>query len=363
MAHNIEIQSNGTASMAFRAAGGTPWHSLGNALPDGMTAEMAQQDGTYGMNYEVRLQEAFADLDGVKTSIPKSHAVVRYFDGIARDVLSTVGDWFSAVQPAQLAMWADKLAGVSDGRAMLETCGVLDGGRKIWFLMSYGDFLVPGDASPIKKYLLLTTGYDGTTKCTIRTVAERVVCHNTMDVALREGGTSIKRKNTKNNVVELDNAVNALTECDNYFQAFEQMVDKLTRTPFSPDQFSRLVAILMPAKDEANVPTRTTNRRDELNSMLQTTPGAQPGTAWGAWNAITDYVSHNMGTRGVDQTDGTALAERRAVQSMTIGHDFQQKALDLILAATTENYGSLVLNQIARDSSSATPLLDSILAR
>lgn len=361
MAHNLEIV-NGNTHMVFRANGGTPWHELGHGIADGMTAEQIQQNPQYGLDFEAILEQAGKEISGVWQPTEGYFDLCRYRNGVLEDVLSVVGRNYNPAQPKQLAKWTDQIANVSDGKAILESAGVLRNGREIWFMMSYGDLVLPYDSSKYKKYLILSTSYDQKSRTNIRTCTTRVVCNNTIMAAFGEAGRVIRRKNTKNNIQELDDAVTNLKKQDNYFEAFETLANTLARTPFNKDQFAKLVEILTPAQPDkkGNIPTRTVNKRDEMISLLDSTPGAMPGTALGALHAITDYTNHYMPVRGHGGDDGLRTMKR--AEAYVAQEELQQSALDLIVAATKEQWGTLQLNQIAKDSKSDTPTLDSILA-
>lgn len=330
--------------------GKTPWHNLGTVLQSRMAAVDAMP--LAGLDWTVKLEQAYAQIGNDFMPIPNTRVVVRVnADGSMRDPLATVGDRYQELQNQQMAEWCDALSRASEGRAYVETLGSLDGGRKVWFLLKHnGDsgIKLAGDDSSIDKYLLCCSSHDGTFQLEMRLTGVRIVCSNTLSAARLENGASnvIKVRHTRTAEQRMDQAIKAIGSVDSYFDGFTKLADSMTRTKMTKDSFASIVKVLAPAKDETDVPTATTNRRDKMMELLENTPGAQPGTAWGAWMALTDYADHHSLTRGTGD-DAGALAERRAVQSLTTAAVFKQNALDLIVEATKNVWGTLELNAIA----------------
>jgi len=119
--------------------------------------------------------------------------------GDTGEYLSVVGRSYEVVQFAEVARTLVEAAG--DVKAVFTTAGTLGPvGIRGWLLGELPDPIkVRGDASPIRKYVLGTTGHDGVTAVVIKNVATRVVCQNTLGVALGErGGASWRIQHTAN---------------------------------------------------------------------------------------------------------------------------------------------------------------------
>lgn len=370
MSHMIE-------TMAY--SGATPWHKLGTLISERITAMAAL--AVAGLDWTVDLRPAFAFLAGQgPLPIPGANAVVRVnADGSDRDTIGVVGDKYAPIQNTALAEWCDALSAASEGRAYVEALGSLDGGRRVWVLMKHnGDsgIQLAGDDSRIDKYLLCCSSHDGSLQMQMRLTGVRVVCQNTLSMALREGTRAsdaagwtadnvISIRHTSGAQARMDAAIKAVGQVDDYFQGFTALADKLTRTPMTRDSYASIVEALTPVKLDSNgkVPTVTQNKRDTMMSLLDSTPGAQPGTAWGAYNALVDYADHHSAIRGA----GDNVAERRAEQQLTTATTFKDTALDLICAATSECWGSLQLASIvdnteARQHGNSALLADIVAA-
>lgn len=335
---------------AFRGGAQTAWHKLGNEI----TFDTAVENlAVCGLDWHAQVEQAFAynsNLDRY-SPIDGAYSVNRYnASNNFMNAVSVVGGRFTVMQPAELAQFGDTICEASNGKAMLETGGCLDNGRKVWFLFKHnGVQQFQGDSSAFQNYFLLWTGLDGSTPTEILLTPTRVVCNNTLSLAVKGAQRKISVRHTQSGHTRLAEAVRVLGSADNYFNKFNELYNTLTNKAFTKPQFEMLVKLLMPAKDENDVSTRTKNNRANLLAQWDTTPGAMPGTAAGAINAISYYEEHLSPTRGVE---GNQLLERRAENSVSL--TMTQSALDLVLAATLEQRN---LNSI----SSSTPLLNSLL--
>lgn len=348
----------------------TPWHKLGTIIQDKLTA--MQSLNVAGLNWTVDLRPAYGLVGGLFQAIPNAQAVHRVnVDGQDVDTLAIVGNRYQHIQNTEIAEWCDALSAASDGRAYVETAGSLDGGRKVWFLMRHnsGNIKLPGDDSEIAKYLLVCSSHDGSMNLRLQLTPVRVVCNNTLSMALSSAdATARKGKGDRlSNVINIrhtagakprmDDAIQAIGDVDSYFDGFTKLADALTRTPLSRPQWEQMVKLLLPTKDEDKVPTKTKNQRDALSGLLDTTPGAQPGTAWGALQAVADYADHHAPTRG-----GSSEVERRADRQLGAVVELKQNALDLIVAATKEQWGSLQLAAIVDKTAGNSDLLADIIS-
>jgi phage/plasmid-like protein (TIGR03299 family) len=91
---------------------------------------------------------------------------------------------YKAVQPKDVMGFFDDVVKV--GNFQIETAGALSGGRRIWALAKIGDGAPIIGQDIVQPYLLLATSFDGTMATTAKLTAIRVVCHNTLSVAIRD---------------------------------------------------------------------------------------------------------------------------------------------------------------------------------
>jgi phage/plasmid-like protein (TIGR03299 family) len=98
--------------------------------------------------------------------------------------LGIASNEYKAVQPKEVMSFFDDVVKLGDFQ--LETAGALSGGKRIWALARIHDGAPIIGQDLVRPYLLLTTSFDGTTATTAKLTAIRVVCHNTLSVAVRD---------------------------------------------------------------------------------------------------------------------------------------------------------------------------------
>src|SRR5690554_1105276 len=181
MAHLIE-------QMAY--VGQTPWHGLGNELTSNQPLEVwARQAGLDWQIEEspVRFVTNSGGTLGEILSYPDSKVLYR---SDTKAPLSVVGNRFKVVQPEEILEFYRDLTEVSGFE--LETAGVLKGGRKMWALARTGQSGVLKGNDQTNAYVLLATACDGTMATTAQFTSIRVVCNNTLAVALDGRAQAVK---------------------------------------------------------------------------------------------------------------------------------------------------------------------------
>lgn len=181
MAHLVQ-------SMAY--AGDVPWHQLGNQLPAKQPlevwAEKAGMDWTI-CEAPVRYMTEKAGSLGSIMSFEEQKVLYR---SDTKAPLSVVSDRYQVVQPREVLEFYRDLTEVSGYE--LETAGVLKAGRKFWALARTGKETALKGNDVVKGYLLLATSCDGTLATTATPTTIRVVCNNTLSIALNGATSAIK---------------------------------------------------------------------------------------------------------------------------------------------------------------------------
>lgn len=200
MAHNLE-QVNGNASMVYNSKYGSPWHSLGTPVEGAMTArqalELSQQD------WEVLKRQLCTRNElGDVVEIP-AYGIFRDDNG---QFLGTCGVDYQPIQNSSQFEIIDFLLEGSDG-AHYDTAGVLGRGERVWTLarIPEADITVAG-VDKLQSYLLAATSHDGSMAFTLKLTSTRVVCNNTLSMALNSNGSLARVKHTKNAMDRVDQA-------------------------------------------------------------------------------------------------------------------------------------------------------------
>src|ERR1035437_3760574 len=181
MAHNLLIQ-NGQASMFYIDE--VPWHGLGVKLNGPATAQEAITAAQ--LDWKVVKLPLFAGSK--RLPVPDRFAVVRRTGDLIQrtdPVLGVVSNEYTPLQNRQAFQFFDPIVG--QNAAIFHTAGALGNGERVWILAKLpGHIRVAGD-DLTEKYLLLSNSHDGKSSVTIKFTPVRVVCQNTLTLALNEG--------------------------------------------------------------------------------------------------------------------------------------------------------------------------------
>jgi len=319
--HALEIGSAGQVAFASREV--PAWHLLGTVFDKDekvTTAQMLKK--AYLDNWNVRLVDLAERLPDLGTWVAPAFAVVRDnpFTAGDTDVLSVVGGRYQTVQNEELYAFGDNLL---DGGGQWETAGSIKGGRQVFGSLKLDrDLMIDpnGAADSVDTYLLVNTSHDGTVGVQASTTPVRVVCQNTLNMALRGVKQTFKLRHTQSVDGRIAEARQALGLAHTYLDAFEVEAAALYATSVSNAQFQSIVTSLYPRpEDEKKAAlTRWTTKVELLGDLfagveaLEGAPitGANiTGTAWGALNALTERLDWYRTAR---KGDGTALAESAA---------------------------------------------------
>ncbi len=166
-------------TMAY--TGQKPWHGLGNKLPTDQSIEAWKQSA--GMDWKIEDSEVrfITGQNGVGmiNAFPEQKVLYR---SDTKAPLAVVSKRFRVVQPGEILEFYRDLTEV--GGFELETAGVLREGRKFWALAKTGQSTLLKGRDRVDGYLLLATACDGTLATTAQFTSVRVVCNNTLAIAL-----------------------------------------------------------------------------------------------------------------------------------------------------------------------------------
>lgn len=271
---------------------------IDNGAHEALTAILkAKQSGTAD-----DLDRAIAEAlkIGPKTKA-LSYAMQRSDNG---RVIGSVGEQYTPFQNADAFKFMDEVVG--KGLASFHTAGSLMGGRHVWCLCRLPGHL-GSDIDPVEKYLLLATAHDGSKAVTVTLTPTRVVCWNTMSLAIGEfesGRSKGFRVRHNSNVFDkVTDAQRLIAEAEGTFDQFNEQITKMQGAKFSEDHFKMLCLMLYPPTKDAIASGKmddvSTNRKNVWNDMLGLYSGGvgqqlatARGTVWGALNAVTEYVDH-----------------------------------------------------------------------
>ena len=275
--------------------GETPWHTLGNKLNKPPTTEEALREA--GLNWNVRKMPTFYKKEWVGTK-PTGHYVTVRSD--TEEVLGHVSERYEVLQNKEAMEPFNVLL---DHGFELETAGAIEGGKKVWVLAkSPKEFLVGDDK--IQPYAFLYTSHDGSAGNSFRDTAVRIVCKNTLDIALaRESTVKYAIKHTRNIKENVDILTERLKVSEgNIKQAIDGM-NRMVEYRMDPNELDLYLEQSVPyllsrhkeSRPEHGIQTRNFAKPvyDKMVDNFYHGRGNKGETLWDAYNAITEYYTHD----------------------------------------------------------------------
>lgn len=296
MAHALEIGENGEVAFALR--GEPAWHGLANVLFDKdhhiTTSEMLESAKLNAWN--VRLEELVMPEGYRNTTASKLVVRDNPFDnGI--DVLAVVGDRYKAVQNEELFAFGD---GILDGGATWESAGSIKGGRVVFgSLVVPREFIIDPEGANDKTvtYLLVHTSHDGSTAVQANITPVRVVCQNTLNMAIKGSKQSFKIRHTATVGGRIDEARRVLGLTFDHMDNFEVMAKNLYETAMTDAEFDKIIKAIYLEPEAGSSKIAQTRWNDKID-LLQTIWSDSPtnttikNTAWGALNTLTERIDY-----------------------------------------------------------------------
>jgi len=311
MAHELETQ-NGVASFAsFREPA---WHGLGTVFTEEKnTNEMLVAANLN--NWNVRLVDI--ETPNTLTSDRNYSYVVRTnpTDNTQTDVLGVVGERYTPLQNEDLFSFGDNIL---DGGGRWETAGSIRGGRVVFgsLALERETILDPnGVADKVKTYLLINTSHDGSIAIQASITPVRVVCANTLNLALGSRRNAVKQsfkmRHTQSASGKVALARQALGLANTYMDEFDKLAHAMIEKEITAQQFNDIVlaAYPKPESDKKIAITKWTNKVNVINDIYTGEfNGTIAGTAWGAFNALTERLDWHRNARGSNNESMLAAA-------------------------------------------------------
>lgn len=288
--HNIEVSE---FEAAFASRKQPAWHGLGTTFDEDVTTDEMLRLAKLS-NWNVRLESI--PFDSSYNVVPEVYAAVRTnpFDQ-STDVLSIVGGNYHPYQN-------EEFLAIGDGIGRWETAGSIKQGRQVFasLVTSLDDLVLDPDGAndTVKNYLLLVSSHDGTLSIQGVNTPLRVVCQNTLSVTLSGAKQSFKIRHTATAAEKVKAAREALEIQANYFDRFSVEARQMIETQITNDKFMEIVKALYPEPDAGSkaAKTRWNTKVDMLESIYMgaadgpDTTSTIRGTAWGAFNALTESL-------------------------------------------------------------------------
>jgi phage/plasmid-like protein (TIGR03299 family) len=295
MAHNLSIRKNGMAEM-FSAGTESVWHGLGQRSASAVTWEEAQR--LAGLDWTVEKRKLY---DQFGQELP-AHGTFRTDLEGAAGFLGCVGSDYEIIQNSKMGEVLDTVIGVENG-AHYETAGAIDGGRKTWALLRLPtDIKVGNDIS--QNYLFMSNSHDGSMKAVVKLTSTRIVCQNTLGIALKDSGSFFKITHTKSAAQRIEDAMAAVRSVNDQIGSLNIVMNELAGKQMSMNEFRLFVDKIFPKKLDKNGQETSQNitKKQMVAALFEHNDGdafpEQRGTYFNALNAVTAYTDHFAAAQG-----------------------------------------------------------------
>jgi phage/plasmid-like protein (TIGR03299 family) len=306
MAHELEIDSV-TGQASFASLREPAWHGLGTVFQEEVNTQQMLELAHLN-DWNVRLEEIQIPQGFVSDKTNYFVARTNPFDKAQTDILGVVGERYKTLQNEELFDFGDALL---DGGGRWETAGSIKNGRQVFgsLALERETVLDPnGVSDKINSYLLVNTSHDGSVAIQASITPVRVVCANTLNLALGGGvgrnrsiKQSFKIRHTQTASGKIQAAREALGIANAYMDEFDKMAQQLFEIEITNDKFQDIIreAYPLPEKDAKGALSKWQTKVEliediytgQFNHMIA-------GTAWGALNAMTERLDWHRSARG-----------------------------------------------------------------
>lgn len=301
-------------TMAY--TGQKPWHGLGERLAPGQPIEVWRREA--GMDWAIRSAEVRYATETQSAEVTQAFPGQKVlYRSDTQLPLAVVSNRFRVVQPGEILEFYRDLT--QSGGYTLETAGVLREGRTFWALARTGQTAKLKGGDKVDGYLLLATACDGTLATTAQFTSIRVVCNNTLRIALGEKGGLIKVPHRSHFDAQAIKRQLGITIAP--WDGFVTRMKDLCRCSISSDEVDALLRRVLvygapgggsqSVNEQAVASVQALYEGAGRGAMLS----SSRGTVWGLLNSVTEYVDHHRRARNGDyRRDAAWFGEGAAIK-------------------------------------------------
>lgn len=266
-----------------------PWHGLGVKVADALSS--AETLAASGLGWKVVQKEILTE-DG--EPVPGFKANVRDSD---EKVLGIVSDRYRVVQNEEAFAFTDRLLGEG---VRYETAGSLNGGRKVWVLARMPrEYIMLGDR--VSPYMVFSNTHDGSGAVRVAMTPVRVVCSNTLNLALSTAARSWSAMHTAGVQDKIGEAEHTLFMAERYMDALGREFEALSRIKLADHKAEDCMNALLPL-DEGMGRVQKSNilkLREDMKARYFDAPDLKdmPKNAYRFLNAVSDFTTHGKPLR------------------------------------------------------------------
>lgn len=312
MADNIN-RFNGKHSFVTKIE--PAWHRKGTILDHAFTAEEAIEHANMG--YTVAKAPLYVKFSNDKNDPNRGAEVPDYFATYrtdTRDIFGIVGSRYEIIQNTAAFGFFDNIVG--EGKAIYETAGVLGKGETIFLTAKLPtNIILPGD-DIVEKYLVFSMAHDGSKAITAMFTPTRVVCANTLAIAMANGTHKVYIKHTKSAMDRINEAAKLMGLVDKTSDVTSEILNAMAKKAINDDKLADYIRLVFLTPEErkrlietgdhkaAEISTRTIGVMEEVYDFALTGVGqdkiATKGTLFGAYSGVTGWLFNKKEYRTED---------------------------------------------------------------
>lgn len=296
-----------------------PWHGLGTIVMEAPASAEALK--LAGLDWTVVQEPVYTDnqelIKGYKANVRSSD----------RKVLGVVSDRYKVVQNTDAFSFTDELLGKG---VRYETAGSLQEGRRVWLLARLPkEYVIAGER--ISPYLVFSNTHDGSGSVKVAVTPVRVVCNNTLNLALDNAKRSFSMVHTGSIHDKIQEAKDTLFMAESYMDSLGIEFEQLRRQKMTDEQVREYIELLLPMEEEPT-PIQSRNimklRRDMEQRYYEAPDLQKVGkNAYRFLNAVSDFATHSRPLRR------TANYKENVFARTIDGNPLIDKAYQLVKAA------------------------------
>ena len=297
----------------------TPWHGLGIRVKEAPSSKDALIYA--GLDWKVIQEPVYTDsqelIEGYKANVRDSD----------RRVLGVVTDRYKVIQNEEAFAFTDALLGEG---VRYETAGSLQGGKKVWMLARMPhEYIITGER--ISPYLLFSNTHDGSGAIKVALTPIRVVCNNTLNLALSTAKRSWSMIHTGDIQGKLQEAKDTLLLADRYMDSLGKEFENLRMKSMTDKQVMEYIEVLLPVEEDGTMKQKRNieHLREDLKMRYFDAPDLQDvgKNAYRFINAVSDFATHAQPLRK------TANYKENLFARTVEGNPMIDKAYQMVCAA------------------------------
>lgn len=261
-----------------------PWHGLGTVVEEAPASADALR--LAGLDWNVVQKDIFTNngkIEGYKANVRSTD----------NQVLGVVTDRYKVIQNVDAFAFTDELLGEG---VRYETAGALQGGKKVWLLARLPrEYIISGER--ITPYLVFSNTHDGSGAVRVAITPVRVVCNNTLNLALDTASRSFSMIHAGDIKGKINEARQTLFMADTYMEQLGKEFENLRRTHLTDKQVAEYIEVLLPIEKDASMLTvkNIKKLRDDLRARYYDAPDLKNvggNNAYRFINAVSDFATH-----------------------------------------------------------------------